>query len=510
VTNCQDVYTFLTGVSNRNVTTTLPDPDLAALAQLLLIQRLSSDQYSQMSHDVQGLDSDRAEIQDESSNRADLADSLQEEDRRTHSILFHFENAQRQMAEETKESQDSAKLRATDADLTAKIQAFNALMAKQASLGTMVPYSGGYVGLTGAGVLALRQMAIRMYRVSDLTFPAYWAESQQVDHDLDTIAATGNSYVLGLVRSLASTEIGYLWAIGIGLAKALPDPQQGGPVFLNAYNQLGSLAHNDENRLMAAEILSSARGNLSDALPALTQLEVAARHLGVPKESSLGVASVLLLGQRADGTFATDNLAAFLRVTPSYESAALLAIMNRPIPDLTQKFVSLQTMFYSWGYQPSEDVELSSAYLALSDLPADGVNAKLAIIARGLGAYLQYPLVASSILAAVPVMEANESLALLEQAYGIVGRRATTLTPPELICLAVRMVHGVRPQTIQNLDTTGTPAPSAPGGGAYFYGGPRFFFVPILVSHGAYYSTFSGIGGAHPGHAHFGTGGFTG
>jgi len=77
-----------------------------------------------------------------------------------------------------------------------------------------------------------------------------------------------------------------------------------------------------------------------------------------------------------------------------------------------------------------------------------------------------------------------------------------------LICLAVRMVHGVRPQTIQNLDTTATAAPAAAGAGYYY--GPRFFFVPILVAHGAYYSTFSGVGGAHPGHAHFGTGGFTG
>ncbi len=509
MTNCQDVFTFLSGVGNRNVTTSLPDADLATLAQLLLIQRMTADQYAQVSHDVQAMAADRAAIQQETDSRATQAEAVQQEDQRTHSILFHFENAERRQADQAREAQDTASLRSTDADLAAKIQAFNALMAKQASLGSLVPYSGGYVGLTSAGVLALRQMGIRMYRVSDLPFSAYWAETQQVEGDLEGIATTGNRYVLGIVGALPNAELGYLWAIGIGLAKALPDPQQGGPLFLNAYQQIGSLAHNDENRLMAAEILSSARGNLSDSLPALSQLEKSARKAGVPKESSLGVASVLLLGQRADGTFATENLAQYLQVTQSYESAALLAIVNRPIPDLTQKFLTLRAMFGSWGYQPSEDVELSSAYLTLSDLPADGVNTKLAIIARGLGAYLQYPLVAASILAAVPVMEANESLALLEQAYGIVGRRAAPLTPPELICLAVRMVHGVRPQTIQNLDTTATPAPTTPGGG-YFYGGPRFFFVPILVAHGAYYSTFSGIGGAHPGHAHFGTGGFTG
>ena len=165
-------------------------------------------------------------------------------------------------------------------------------------------------------------------------------------------------------------------------------------------------------------------------------------------------------------------------------------------------------MFASWGYEPSEDVELSSAYLTVSELPVEGVSTKLAIISKGLHAYLQYPLVASAILAAIPVLEANETLNILEQAYEIVGRRAMPMTPPELICLAVRMVHGVRPQTIQSLDTTATPTASSAARGYYY--GPGFFFVPIFIAHGAYYSTYSGIGGAHPGHAHFAAGGFTG
>ena len=505
----QDVYGFLTGLSNRNLTVSLAEPDLVALEQAMLIQRVSADQYTQMNQEVQAIGADRAALLQEQTSRAQLAGNVQSEEGHTHSILFHFENAQRRTDDESKAAQDEASLRSMDADLTAKIQAFNALVSKQSALGGLVPYSGGYVGLTSAGVLQQRQMGIRMYRVSDLPFSAYWAETQQVTRDLVTIADTGGRYVSGLSGALATVDRGYLWSIGIGLAKALPDASQGGPAFLNAYQALGALSGNDENRLMAAEILSSARGDLNAAFPSLRALESQVRGMGVPKESSLGVASVLLLGQRADGTFATDSLATYLRMTRSFESAALLAIVNAPIPEISQKFSYLRSLFASWGYAPSEDVELSSAYIAVSDLPIDGVQTKLAIIARGLGQYLQYPLVAASILAAVPVMEANESLALLEQAYGIIGARAMPLTPPELICLAVRMVHGVRPQTIQSLDTTATAQPAAPVRGGYFYG-PGFFFVPVFVAHGAYYSTFSGVGGAHPGHAHFGTGGFAG
>lgn len=508
MTNCQDVFTFLTGVSNRSVTTVLPDGDLATLQQLNLLQRLSAEQYAQITQDLQTVNAARATIAQESATRAQLAGSVQTEDARTHSILFHFEGRDKQGAEVQKEAQDQAALRATDADLTNRIQAFNQLLSKQSLIDTLSPYGGGYVGLTGAGVLQLRQLGIRMYRVSDLPFATYWAEAQQVDQDLNSLALLGSQYVGGLSGALPSIDRSYLWAIGLGLAKLAPNPAQGGPMFLDAYNRLGGLSHNDENRLMSAELLSTLRQSIADNLPVLKDLEEQVRKAGVPKESSLGVASMLLLGRRADGTFATANLSTFLRLTQSYESAALLAIMNQPIPELAQKFTYLRSVFASWGYEPSEDVELSSAYLTVSELPVDGVTTKLAIISKGLHAYLQYPLVASSILAAIPVLEANETLNILEQAYAIVGRRAMPATPPELICLAVRMVHGVRPQTIQNLDTTATPAATAAGRGYYY--GPGFFFVPIFIAHGAYYSTFSGIGGAHPGHAHAGAGGFTG
>jgi hypothetical protein len=124
-----------------------------------------------------------------------------------------------------------------------------------------------------------------------------------------------------------------------------------------------------------------------------------------------------------------------------------------------------------------------------------------------MSTYLQYPLVASAILASIPVLEANDTLNLLEQAYGIIGRSAGGLSQAELICLAVRMIHGIRTETITGVDTTATVVPAA---ASYYAYGPRFFFVPIIIAHGAYYSTYSGFGGAHPGHAHFVGGGFTG
>jgi hypothetical protein len=506
---CQEVYNFLTSVANRNVTTSLSPADSAALQQLGLAQFLTAEQFAQLGKSVASAGPARQALEAEANSRVDLAAQVQRDNRTTHSIFFHLEGHDKQDASHQKEAQDRAALQAMDSDLTAREKQLDQLVSQRSLLDTMVPYGSGSVGLTGLGLIQSRDLGFRLYRVSDVPFATYWQQALQTQQQMDGLALGGQNYVASLTGPLKGVDRSYLWAIGIGLAQIEPDAAKGSPWFLDAYAGLGKISPNVENRLMSAEMLTTSRQPLDANLALLVELDRDVRKAGVPKESSLGVASILLLGRRADGTFATENLTNFLQLTKSYESAALLSILNRPYPEMSQKFTALRTMFGSWGFQPSEDVDLSSAYLTLSDLPLQGINTKLAILSKGMGTYLQYPLVASSILASIPVLEANETLNVLEHAYEVIGRRAMPMSQPELICLAVRMVHGVRNTLVGSLDTTATVAP-APGSYGYGYGfHPGFFFVPIIVAHGVYYSTFSGMGGAHPGHAHFG-GGFQG
>ena len=506
--NCQDVYTFLTQVSNRTLTTTLPAADLTGLQQLNVLQVLSADQYAQVVQGVQTLYTEQETLQQKGEARAQLADQLRQEMERSHSVLFHFEGKDKQAAELQKESQDMSALQAADGDIAAAEKEYDQNMGRKALLDSLTPYGTGYVGLTGLGALSLRDLGARLYRVSDLPFDAYLAQSQLVDRALNDIANLSAQYFSALAGPLSTADRSYLWAISIGLAKRENNLTVGATSYLDAYNGIRDLAHNDENRLMSAEILAAGPRSIGDSLPLLKQLDDTVRHLGVPKQSSLGVASILLLGQRADGTFATENLQAFLRTTPSYESAALLAIINRPFADLGARFGAVRSMFGGWGYAPSEDVELSSAYLAVSDMPMDGLSPKLAVLTRGLAAYLQYPLVASAILASIPVLEANETLQLLEQAYDILGKRAMPLSQPELICLAVRMIHGIRAETVTGLDTTATRVP-APPVNFHYMPGMWFFYAPVFIGHASYFSTFGAFGGAHPAHVHA-MGGFVG
>ncbi len=507
--SCQDVYTFLNQVSGRNVTVTLAPADLSSLQQLNIVQVVGADQYAQLVQSVQSLYTDEENLQQKKEARAELAAQIQTDTERTHSVLFHLEGKDKQAAEVQQESQDAATLQADDAELASDQKAYDENMGRKALLDSLTPYGGGYVGLTSLGAVSLRDLGARLYRVSDLAFPSYLAQSQQVDGELNDIANTSSQYFAALAAPLAPSDVSYLWAISIGLAKRESNVPAGATTFLSAYTGLAPLAHNPENRLMAAEIVAGGPRAINDVFPILKQLDKAVRDRGVPKESSLGVASILLLGERADGTFATDNLQTYLLQTASPEAAALLAIVNRPLGDLEGKFTAIRNMFGGWGYAPSEDVELSSAYLAVSDLPMDGLGPKLSILTKGLGTYLEYPLVAAAILASIPVLEANETLRLMEEAYDILGKRTPPMSQQELICLAVRMIHGIRSETVSKLDATATQVP-APPVDFHYAPGMWFFYGPVFIGHGAYFSTFSTFEGAHPAHAHGMGGGFGG
>ncbi len=505
--NCKDVGGLLGQLRAHAVTTPLTDAEMARLAQLGVLQVVSAADYQQLQNQVAGLAATQEAISDESGQRGEAAAELDRDWSRDHSVLFHLHGEPARQADLAEEQQARQRLAALDADLSAREQAFNDLLAKRAQLDALTAVGPGYVGLTATGASVLRDLTVALYRVSDADFETYLAQARKIDADLDGLAAGGATYFAGLAAGIPDADRAYLWAIGVGLSKAEPDPTVGVPKYLDAYRQTGSFSSNPENRLMASEILVALPRPLAEETPALAQLVRDVRGLKVPSPSALGVAAILLYGRRADGTFATANLQSFLQVTSSYETAALLGIVDGPTDALLAKFRQLRQLFYDWDYSMSEDTELSAAYLAVSEYEPDQISSKLAILARGLATYLQYPLVAASILASVATLEANETLNLVEKAYAIAGRRAAGLSQPELICVAVRMVHGIRNELVGSLDATATAAPTAARAVGY---GPRPLFVPIVIVHAGYYSTFGGLGGVHPGHVHGMPAGFGG
>lgn len=506
---CSDVAAFLGQVSSRSVTEKLAPADLNDLVGHNLVRLLTPDEFTTLQGEVQALEAAQRAIAEEAAQRQQAASAVGIDTRKAHSILFHLQGVDAQHAELERLEQDQTALRQIDDELAKRQQAFAQLLVKKATLDMVTPYNGDFVAITPAGRMALRDLSARLYRVGTEEFPAYWDQSQKVDAELWAIANQGAQLEGGLSGALHDVDRSYLWALAIGMVKVGGDLPARLTGYLAAYQALAPHSENLENRLLSAEVLSLLPTPLAESVQWIDLLLEQVRDMSVPDDAALGIAAILLLGRRSDGSFATEPLARFLTGTPSFEAAALLAIVNRPYDELASRFAYLKSLFAAWGYSASEDTELSSAYLASSEIPLDSVSPKLAIISRGLHGYLQYPLVGAAILSSIPVLEANETLSLLEKAYEILGQRTGPMSQAELISLSIRMIHGVEVRSVDELDPTARQVPPTPG---FSYANtPLHLWAPVFITHGMYYSTFSGIGGPHPGHVHtWGGGGWGG
>jgi hypothetical protein len=498
--DCRHVAAFLQGVSTRSVQSALTDADLAPLRQAGLIDLLSPQELDELKLEVGQLEAAQRAIQEEEARQQQAAEAVATDTRRTHSILFHIQGVDKEEATVDRLHEEQAALQAIEADLAKREADFAQLLVKKSELDLMSPYDGHFIAITTAGRVALRDLTAALYRVGDQEFASYWTQAKAIDGELSAIVAQAAAIHASLAQALPGVDPSYLWAVAIGMAKRKGTPDQQVPAFLDAYRAVGSLTTNVENRLLASEVLSGIGQPVAGSLPELTNLAKEVEALGVHPDGAAGVAAILLSGRRADGTYATDPFGQFLRLTPSYEAAALLAVVNKPFNDLAGSFGNLRKLFASWGYSVSEDSELSSAYLAPSELPVDTIATKMAILSRGVGAYMEYPLVAAAILASIPVLEANETLNLLEKAYEILGGYTGPMTQAELLSLAVRTIHGVDVRSVSELDPTQARPASYPS--FSYYGVSPGLWIPVFVVHGAYYSTFSAIGGMHPGHVH--------
>ncbi|HEV2119512.1 MAG TPA: hypothetical protein VGS11_05345 [Candidatus Bathyarchaeia archaeon] len=455
-------------------------------------------------------------------------DALRQDTKKTHSIMFHFKGGEEKDAERQKVQQDWQEVLKDETEITATGSRIKELILKKSTMDRMVPYDGQYVSLTGPGVIALSDLNIRNYRVMDDQFPDFIAEMKATAGQLQSIANQANSYEYGLKQNIFQkvpmADFTQVWNVAIGLAKLQGDPNQISQRFLLALDVVRHFKSTSDNKIMVAEIMTSLRPmdnpsfstdnnsdlqNLSQSLKTLDdQLR---HHAHVPKQLSAGVAATIMYGRKFDGTFPTDRFVQFSKMTKSFESAAILSVMNVRTDQLAAQFQSYRNMFTLWGFRQSEDTELASAYLALSGLGPDEVRTKLSIIVEGMRSYLQYPLVAAAILTSIPTLEANELLDLTERAYSLLALKAPGLDRSELLSLSIRMIHGVKNELVKQLNPTArlantpiqfTNAPIAP-----FF----LWYAPLIIVHGSYYSTFSGIGGVHPAHVHgYGGGGFGG
>jgi hypothetical protein len=515
---CNEVRTFFSQVSAKSITAQIQQTDLDFLSTAGYLSVMQKEEYDKAVAEVANLTQLNEELQSEATEERSAAVALEKDERKTHSILFHFEGREKREAElERVESERNivSKDEAVVAESGSKV---NELIQKKSVVDRMVSYDGRYMALTGPGVIALNDLNVRNYRVSDNEFSDFIEESKATSDELRSIAARGGFYVSTLKAEFPETDLSQVWSVSIGLAKLQGDQNQISHRFLLAVAILLHLKSTVENKMMAAEIITSSKADPSQSstnsdLQSLSESLVSLdselrRRANVPKQLSAGVAATIMAGRKFDGTYPTDRFVEFSKTTSSYESAAILSTVNVSSDQLAGKFKSFRELFESWGYEASEDTELASAYLAISDLGPADIHTKMTIILDALKNYLAYPLVAAAILVSIPTLEANETLNLMEKAYSLLAPLATGLERSELVSLSVRMVHGIRNELVKELDSTATITKTPV---QFTYGHSGFFplYFPLIIAYSSYYSTFSGMGGAHPAHVH-GVGGFMG
>ncbi len=527
---CSEVRTFLSQLYDRvDPITNVPAADLEYLSANGYVLTTTKDDYAKKANDVARLSQIMTQIDTEKSREQQAQAALQQDIGKEHSFKFHFESKEEQGQLQERIQEETAAVSGEGTSILSMEAKVNELIQEKSLVDRMVAYGGQYLSLTGLGTLVFNDLSVRNYRVADQEFPDFITEIKATYAELRSIADRATSWARWVrpevpgIEDLEFSENGdggnsaeaasLLWSTGIGLAKLQGDTGQVGGRFIDALSALRTFDSTLPNKLMAAEIMTALSSQDVQSLGAtLRDLDQQLRHQGVSKEQSVGVAATIMAGRRFDGTYPIDRFSQFRHLTKSSEAASILAIMNVPVDGLSSKFHQFRSLFSSWGYMTSEDTEISSAFLGIGELSADEVEEKLKYIIEQLQNYLQYPIVAASILASIPVFEEHEVLDLMEKAVTLLTGYATTyatgLERSELVAMAVRMIHGVRNEIVKEIDPTakitGTPVQFTYGPHPLFFG-----YYPVIIAQGSYHSIFSGMGGFHPAHSH-GVGGFAG
>jgi len=529
---CSTVMTFLSQIDNREESErfiSISSADLDYLSANGFVLRTTKEDHDKGVDSVGRLSQLTSQMNTEKAEEEEAAAGLRKDEQKEHSFLFPIEGREKKEELGERIQSETAVVSKEESELSALEANVNELIQTKSTIDRMVPYGGEYLSLTDPGIVTLRDLNVRNYRVADREFPDFLAEIKATYTELRSIADRSASYAALLKPRVPNLEDedrpviqdegqgppaveapSLLWSVAIGLAKLQGDTNQIGERFIQALSVLQNLNSTTPNKLMAAEIMTAASNqDLQSLESTLKNLDQQLRGQHVPEELSAGVAATIMAGRRYDGTYPTDRFVQFKKLTQSYEAAAILSVMNLSYESLSAKFQLFQSKFTAWGYMASEDTEIASAFQAIGELNADEVDEKLQYIVEQLRNYLEYPLVAAAILASIPVFESHEVLDLMEKAVTLLFAYARGLERSELVALAVRMIHGVRNEIVKEIDPTAKIAATPVQFMYASYPGLFVWYFPVIVAHSSYHATFSGMGGFHPAHSH-GVGGFAG
>ena len=174
---CSAVRTFLSQINDREEPITpiaLADFDYLSVNGYILMT--SKEDYDKGANDVARLSQITTQIDTEKAEEEQADVALQQDERKEHSFLFHFEEKEKKDELRERIQNEMPAVSGEQSELSAMEANVNELIQKKSMIDRMVPYDGEYLSLTGLGSVILNDLNVRNYRVADEEFPDFLTE----------------------------------------------------------------------------------------------------------------------------------------------------------------------------------------------------------------------------------------------------------------------------------------------------------------------------------------------
>src|SRR5579864_432969 len=197
---CNDVKTFFSQVSGKSLPVQAQLVDLNYLSTNGFVTLMQKPDYDKTVTDVSTLTQKNMDLQNEIMQERSAEIALAAEERKTHSIFFHFEGRDKKEADLQNLSTERDTVTRERTEIASRDSEIGQLIQKKSMIDRMVPLDGQYVSLTGLGVVTLNDLNVRNYRVSDTDFSQFVGESRETSTQLQSIAGRSGAYESSLVR----------------------------------------------------------------------------------------------------------------------------------------------------------------------------------------------------------------------------------------------------------------------------------------------------------------------
>ncbi len=191
---CNDARIFLSEISDKSITTQIPQEDLDFLSTSSYVTRTSKVDHDLVEAEVANLEQMNQRLQQERAQGGQAQKAASQDEKKVHSLFFGlhgeaYKDETRQKLETDQEalSKDQAVISDDEASISNYIQ-------KKSALDQLVPYSDEYLSLSSSGVLMLNALNARMSRISDMEFSDFVQETKATDAELQGIAQRANYY----------------------------------------------------------------------------------------------------------------------------------------------------------------------------------------------------------------------------------------------------------------------------------------------------------------------------